>query len=81
MYVHIFNHLNLVCLEKIKSGKKYKNKLQFSSSVSLDNKSFLIENDVDIVLVIVLNSPPMYTSYRRDRADVRGGVIIITKKS
>ena len=53
--------------------------------------SFLIENDIDIVLgsethlsPSINNAeilPPMYTSYRRDRADGWGGVIIITKKN
>ena len=52
--------------------------------------SYLIENDVEIVLgsethlsPSVNNAevlPPMYTSYRRDRADGWVGVIIITKK-
>ena len=50
--------------------------------------SFLIENDIDIVLgseTYLCPStnnaeilPPMYTSYRRGRADGWGGVIIIT---
>ena len=53
--------------------------------------SFHIENDVDIVLgsethlCPLINNveilPPMYTSYRRDRGDGWGGVIIITKKN
>ena len=53
--------------------------------------SFLTENDVDIVLgsethlsPSINNAeilPPMYTSYRRDRADGWGGVIIITEKN
>ena len=53
--------------------------------------SFLIENDVDIVLGSKTrlspstNSaeilPPTYTSYRRDRADGWGGLIVITKKN
>ena len=52
--------------------------------------SYLIENDVEIVLGSEthlspsVNSaevlPPMYTSYRRDRADGWVGVIIISKK-
>ena len=66
------------------------------NSQSIYNKndelsSFLIENDVDIVLGYethlspsINNAeilPPMYTSYRRGRADDWGGVIIITKKN
>ena len=53
--------------------------------------SFLIENDVDIVLGYEAHLSPsinnaeilssMYTSYGRDRADGWGGVIIITKKN
>ena len=53
--------------------------------------SFLIKNDIDIVLgsethlsPSINNAeilPPMYTSYRRDRADGWGGGIIITKKN
>ena len=53
--------------------------------------SFLIEIDIDIVLgsethlsSSINNAgilPPMNTSYRRDRADGWGGVIIITKKN
>ena len=48
--------------------------------------SFLIENDIDIVLGSESTNnaeilPPMYTSYRRERADGWGGVIIVTKKN
>ena len=54
--------------------------------------SFLIENDIDIVLGsethlspsinnTEIPPPPMYTCYRRDPADGWGGVIIIIKKS